>query len=56
MGFVETHNRAETERHCRGFEIIPRQRLTDHGTSRQEMDADAILTNPQLVPVDDLCS
>jgi two-component system sensor histidine kinase KdpD len=55
VGYVETHNRAETEALVKGFEIIPRQFVDYRGTSLEEMDTDAILARkPQLVLVDEL--
>lgn len=54
-GYVETHNRAETDALAAGFEIIPRKSLNYKGTFLTEMDLDAILRrNPQIVMVDEL--
>jgi two-component system sensor histidine kinase KdpD len=55
VGYVETHNRAETESMLQGLELIPRQTITYRGIQLPEMDIDQILTRkPQLVLVDEL--
>ncbi|MDR3652434.1 MAG: sensor histidine kinase KdpD [Paludibacter sp.] len=55
VGYVETHNRKETEALVHGFEIIPRKSIEYKSTSVQEMDLDAILArNPHMVLVDEL--
>lgn len=55
VGYVETHNRLETEALLSGLEIIPRQKIEYRGTTLEEMDLDAILARrPQLVLVDEL--
>jgi two-component system sensor histidine kinase KdpD len=55
VGYVETHNRVETENMLRGLEVIPRQTITYRGVQLPEMDIDKILTRkPQLVLVDEL--
>jgi len=55
IGYVETHNRAETEALVRELEIIPRQLVTYRNVQIPEMDIDAILhRKPQLVLVDEL--
>jgi two-component system sensor histidine kinase KdpD len=55
VGYIETHDRAETEALLGGVEIIPRLQVAYHGTTLPEMDVDAILARrPQLVLVDEL--
>ncbi len=55
VGYVETHNRPETDGLLAGIEVVPHQELEYHGTTLDEMDTDAILARrPQLVLVDDL--
>ncbi len=55
VGFVETHQRAETEALVADLETIPRK-VTDYkGISIHEMDLDAVLTRrPAVVLVDEL--
>ncbi|MCC7448234.1 MAG: sensor histidine kinase KdpD, partial [Anaerolineae bacterium] len=55
IGYVETHQRAETEALIQGLEIVPRQKQEYRGTLLEEMDIDAILARqPKLVVVDEL--
>jgi two-component system sensor histidine kinase KdpD len=55
VGYVETHNRVETENMLQGLEVIPRQTITYHNIQLPEMDIDKILSRkPQLVLVDEL--
>lgn len=55
VGYVETHNRVETEALLFGLEVIPRQEIEYRGALMQEMDTDAILRRkPQTVLVDEL--
>lgn len=55
IGYVETHNRADTVKLVQGLEIIPRRQIEYKGTILEEMDLDAILARrPQLVLVDEL--
>jgi two-component system, OmpR family, sensor histidine kinase KdpD len=55
VGYVETHNRAETEKMLQGLEVIPRIMITYRNIQLPEMDIDKILArNPQLVLVDEL--
>lgn len=55
VGYVDTHNRVETEAMVRGLEIIPRQTIDYRTVQLTEMDIDAILARiPQLVLVDEL--
>lgn len=55
IGYVETHNRIETEELTIGFETIPRKTIMYRSTAQQEMDLDAIIARkPQIVLVDEL--
>lgn len=55
IGYIETHNREETEALVRGLPIIPRKRLFYKGKELEEMDLQAILSlRPEVVIVDEL--
>jgi len=55
IGFVETHNRAETQAMIGDLPIIPRKTITSDGITYTEMDRDAVLArHPQVVLVDEL--
>lgn len=55
VGYVETHNRPETEALLAGLEVIPRQKLEYRGAILEEMNTDAVVARkPQLVLVDEL--
>ncbi|HKD24083.1 MAG TPA: sensor histidine kinase KdpD, partial [Rhizomicrobium sp.] len=55
IGVVETHGRIETDRLAKGFEVIPKKRISYKGRVLAEMDLDAILQRrPKLVLVDEL--
>ena len=55
VGYIETHERPETEALLRGLEVIPRWRLDYRGRTLEEMDLDAVLARkPALVLVDEL--
>ncbi len=55
IGFIETHNRAETEALVAGLPQIARRRLFYKGRELEEMDLQAIInTHPELVLVDEL--
>ena len=55
VGYVETHNRVETEAMLAGLQVIPRKKLDYHGVTVEEIDVDAILArHPQLALVDEL--
>ncbi|MGA0560213.1 sensor protein KdpD [Larkinella sp. VNQ87] len=55
IGFVETHNRAETHALIEGLPMIPRRKLFYKGRELEEMDLQTILnTHPELVIVDEL--
>ena len=55
VGYVETHQRAETEALLAGLDVIARRRVEYHGITLEEMDVDAVLARqPQLAIVDEL--
>ena len=55
IGFIETHNRAETQALTNGLPTIPRRTLFYKGRQLEEMDVQAILNlHPELVIVDEL--
>ena len=55
IGVVETHGRIETDRLAKGFEVVPKKRLSYKGRVLSEMDLDAVLQRrPKLVLVDEL--
>ena len=55
IGYIETHNRPETNALVRNFEIIPTVSIEHQGLSLKEMDLDAIIRrHPQIVLVDEL--
>jgi two-component system sensor histidine kinase KdpD len=55
IGFVETHNRAETHVLIDGLPIIPRRTLFYKGRELEEMDVQAVLNrHPEIVIVDEL--
>ncbi|HNW89559.1 MAG TPA: sensor histidine kinase KdpD [Bacteroidales bacterium] len=54
-GYVETHNRTETEELAKSFEWIPRKTFEYKGTTVHEIDLDAIIARkPDIVLVDEL--
>jgi two-component system sensor histidine kinase KdpD len=55
IGFVETHNRAETKALTEGLSIIPLRKLFYKGKELEEMDLQAIINlRPEVVVVDEL--
>jgi two-component system sensor histidine kinase KdpD len=55
IGFVETHNRVDTEAQLRDMEIVPRLRIEYRGVVLEEMDVDAVIARrPQVAVVDEL--
>ena len=55
IGWVETHNRLETERMVEGLPRLPAKSIEYKGKKLYEMDIDGILAmNPQVVLVDEL--
>lgn len=55
IGYIETHNRAETHAQLAGIPIIARRRLYYRGKELEEMDLQAIINcHPEVVIVDEL--
>src|ERR1700722_5861793 len=55
IGYIETHNRKETQQLMEGLPEIPRRKLFYKGKSLEEMDLQAILNlHPEVVVIDEL--
>lgn len=55
IGYVESHQREETDRQIGELEIIPRKRVAYNGIVMEEMDPDAIIARkPQTALIDEL--
>lgn len=55
IGFIETHQRKETEELLSGLPVIPRRRLFYKGKELEEMDLQGIINlRPEVVIVDEL--
>ncbi|HTE47644.1 MAG TPA: histidine kinase, partial [Gemmatimonadaceae bacterium] len=55
VGFVETHQRDETEAQIRDLEIIPRKLIAYRTVTLEEMDVEAVIARrPQVAVVDEL--
>jgi two-component system sensor histidine kinase KdpD len=55
IGYIETHNRVESERLVADLETLPRKTIEYHNVTLTEMDVDVILNrHPALVLVDEL--
>ena len=55
VGYIETHDRTETEALVEGLPLIPRRKSFYKGKEVEEMDLDAILNiRPEVVIVDEL--
>jgi two-component system sensor histidine kinase KdpD len=55
IGYVETHNRPDTNELLKGFEIIPRKVVEYKGTKLEDADTEAIITRkPDIVLIDEL--
>jgi two-component system sensor histidine kinase KdpD len=55
IGYIETHNRAETYSLLAGLPVIPRRKIFYKGKELEEMDLSAILNrHPEVVIVDEL--
>jgi len=55
IGYIETHNRAETEALVAGLPVIPRRSIFYKGKQLEEMDLQGILNrHPEVVIVDEL--
>ncbi|MDP9075866.1 MAG: sensor protein KdpD [Bacteroidota bacterium] len=55
IGYIETHNRAETHALLAGLPVIPRRKIFYKGKELEEMDLSGILNrHPEVVIVDEL--
>lgn len=55
IGYVESHQRAETDSQIGELEVLPRKKVEYNGVVMEEMDTDAIIARkPQVVLVDEL--
>lgn len=55
IGYIETHNRAETHALLSGLQVIVRRKIFYKGKELEEMDLQAIITrHPEVVIVDEL--
>jgi len=55
IGYIETHNRAETHALLGGISLIPRRKIFYKGKELEEMDVNAIINlHPEVVIVDEL--
>jgi two-component system sensor histidine kinase KdpD len=55
LGFIETHDRADTAALVDGLEVVPRRQVAYRGVDIAEMDTDAILARrPQICVVDEI--
>lgn len=54
IGYLETHNRAETEKQIGNLKIIPRKKIIYNNLTMEEMDTEAIIAmHPDIVLVDE---
>jgi len=55
VGYIETHNRAETHALLEGLPIIPRRKLFYKGKELEELDVQAVISlRPEVVIIDEL--
>ena len=55
IGYIETHNRKETQALIEGLPVMPRKKIFYKGKELEEMDLQAILNiHPEVVIVDEL--
>jgi two-component system sensor histidine kinase KdpD len=55
IGYIETHNRPDTNELIKGFEIVPRKVIEYKGTKLEDADTEAIITRkPDIVLIDEL--
>lgn len=55
VGYIETHNRKETQDLLEGLPVIPRRKLFYKGKELEEMDVQAVINlRPEVVIVDEL--
>src|SRR3954468_21485049 len=51
VGFVETHDRADTAQLLKGLNVVPRKAFEYRGVTVEEMDLDAVLERSPQVAV-----
>jgi two-component system sensor histidine kinase KdpD len=55
IGYVETHNRKETELMLQGLPVLPRRKLFYKGKELDELDVQAVINlHPEVVVIDEL--
>jgi two-component system sensor histidine kinase KdpD len=55
IGYVETHNRKETELQLQGLPVLPRRKLFYKGKELDELDVQAVINlHPEVVVIDEL--
>ena len=55
IGYVEAHNRPQTEAQIGDLEVIPRKKVTYRGVTLEEMDTGAVIArHPKVVLIDEL--
>jgi two-component system sensor histidine kinase KdpD len=55
IGYIETHQRKETEDLVKGLEVVPRKTMEYKGASLGEVDLEAVIARrPQVVLIDEL--
>lgn len=55
IGYVETHNRKETQELLEGLPVLPRRKLFYKGKELEELDVQAVINlHPEVVIVDEL--
>lgn len=55
VGFIETHQRSETQALLEGLPVVPRRKIFYRGKELEEMDVEAIIAlRPEVVIVDEL--
>lgn len=54
IGYIETHDRADTKALIQGLEVLPRRQVEYHEITLPELNVDAVINrNPQLVLIDE---
>src|SRR5437660_3635754 len=55
VGYVETHDRPQTQAQIGDLEIVPREKVTYRGVTLEEMDTEAIIArHPKVALIDEL--
>ncbi|TMN72092.1 histidine kinase, partial [Pseudoalteromonas maricaloris] len=55
IGYIETHNRKETQALLEGLPVIPRRKLFYKGKELEELDVQAVISlRPEVVIIDEL--